>query len=474
MPETKPEFEEIHRILNARSLAIVGASNSPEKFGYQIMQSNLTMGFKGPIYPVNRNASQVLGFKSYPSVADLPESPDVVYLTIPAHRSMDILKDCASRGTKCVVIIASGFREIGEERKRMEEEALKIAREGGFRIIGPNCFGIYNPRNCITMLPGHDLSKEFGDVAFISQSGGFAVQVARLGNSLGINFSAALSYGNAADIGECDLLRYFSDDPDTNIIGCYIEGTQNGTEFKRVIEETAAKKPLIVWKAGDTEVSRRAVLSHTGSLAGESRIWDCFLRSKGAMRASGVEEMVDAFVALKHIGRNPGRRLLIAGGGGGLGTYGADKAIERGLEIPPLSNKTLEAMRKLLGYPGAVASNPLDIGTPITSPPLFRQIVSQAVSNDTTDVFLFDLAFNLAYPIAGEDVLSELARIFSEARQESGKPIAVSLYSRACGESDIEIEKSLRKVRSQLLEGGIAVFGSTESAIRAISIVNSD
>jgi acyl-CoA synthetase (NDP forming) len=283
------DFDQIDGIVNARSLAVVGASNSPTKFGYMFTRSQVSMGFDGPLYLVNPNEDEIMGRPAYPDIRSLPEAPDIVYLTIPAHRSMEVLEDCAHVGVKAVIIVASGFREIGESGRKLEGEALAIARGAGFRVIGPNCFGIYNPRNGLTLLPGHDFSTKPGDVAFISQSGGYSAHVARQGKSLGVDFSAVISYGNAADLDESDFLEYFTEDPNTAIITAYLEGAKDGARVARVLQAAAAAKPVVVWKVGKGESSRRAVVSHTGSLAGSSALWDSLIRQSGAIEASGPE-----------------------------------------------------------------------------------------------------------------------------------------------------------------------------------------
>ena len=329
------EFAQIDDILNARSIAIVGASNSPMKIGSMLTASQLTMGFAGTIYLVNPNEEEIQGHKAYPDLLSLPKPPELVYIVIPADRSLEVLQHCGQVGVKGVVMIPSGFREAGDEGEALEREALRLARQGGFRIIGPNCFGIYNPRNRLTLLPGPDFSTSPGDVAFLAQSGGLASHVARLGRSLGIHFSAIVSYGNGVDIDETALLRYFGQDPQTGVIGAYLEGVRDGRGFLEALKEVASQKPVVMWKVGKAESSRQAVMSHTGSLAGSAEIWEAAFRQTGVIQASGIDEVCDVLVALRHLGRRPGRRILVSGGGGGLGTNAADLAGLAGLDIPP-------------------------------------------------------------------------------------------------------------------------------------------
>lgn len=466
------DYEEIDAVINAGSMAIVGASAKPMKFGSLYTTVQLAYGFKGPLYLVNPGEKEIMGHEVYPDLKSLPEVPELVYITIPAHHSMRVLEDCADLGVKGVIILAAGFSEAGVEGEALEKKALSLAREGGFHIIGPNCFGIYNPRNGLTLLPGHDFSKKVGNTAFISQSGGFSAHVGRLGKSMGIDFCAIISYGNAADLDECDFLRYFARDPQTEFIAGYIEGAGNGRDLFDALAEASSRKQVVLWKVGKSESSRRAVISHTGSLAGSSLIWEAVMHQCGVIEASGVEEICDVLLALKHLGRNPGRRLLLSGGGGGLGTYAADLAEAEGLEVPPLAEDVLSRLRKILGYAGAVASNPLDIGTPMTAPQVFDPAMTEATDNAGTDILVFDLAYNFAFGLGGEEALTQAADILIKAKERSGKPVVAVMYSRAAGLEDLPMEEAMRRLQQRLLDGGIPVYPSMPRAIKAISLVN--
>ena len=466
------DFAQIDDILNARSIAIVGASNSPQKFGGMLTSTQLTVGFTGAVYLVNPNEKEIMGHEAYPDLLSLPETPDLVYIVIPADRSLEVLEQCGQRGVKGVVMIPAGFREVSEEGEALEKEALRLAREGGFRIIGPNCFGIYNPRNRLTLLPGDDLSTTPGDIAFLSQSGGFSMHITRLCQGLGLHFRALVSYGNGADINESDLLRYFARDPQTGVIGAYLEGVRDGRAFLDALEEAASRKPVVLWKVGKAATAQQAVMSHTGSRAGAAEIWESALRQTRVIQASGIDELCDVFLALRHLGRRPGRRLLFSGGGGGLGANAADLAGPEGLEIPALNEGTAGKLTEILSRAGAVVSNPLDIGTPLLPLPMFETAMREAADNPSTDVLIFELAMNFVMRGAGEEGLCQVADLLARAREESGKPVVMVLYSRACDHDDMEPERILRKMRSRLLDKGVAVFPSMRRAIRAIALIN--
>ncbi len=465
-------FAQIDAIINARSIALVGATSKPLKFGSLFAAAQRDFGFSGTIYLINPSETAIMGQQAYPDLKSLPEIPDLVCLTIPAYQCMEVLQDCADSGIKGVIIMASGFREIGDEGKALEDEALRLAHKGGFRILGPNCFGIYNPRNRLTILPGTSFSTKPGKVAFISQSGGFSAHIGRLGKDLGINFSAIISYGNAADLDECDFLRYFAHDPQTEIIVSYLEGVKDGRAFFNALKEASSAKQVVMWKVGKSDVSRRAVASHTGSMAGTSLIFEALLRQCGVIAASGVDEVGDVLLALQHLGRNPGKRLLLSGGGGGLGTYAADIAEEEGLAVPCLNKNRQGQLQEILSQAGAVAGNPLDIGAPLIPLPIFEAVMQAAAKDRATDILVFDLALNFAHSLGGEDGLNQAADIFIKACRENGKPAVITMYSRAVGLEDLALEGVLRRQQKKFLENGIPVYPSMPRALRALSLVN--
>jgi len=465
-------FEAIRAMVDARSLAVIGASGTPGKFGNFFTRSQLKMGYDGALYLVNPKEREIMGLPVYPDLLSLPEPPDLVYVTIPAARSIDILRECARVGVKGVVMIAAGFSESGREGAALEEEAVRIAREGGFRIIGPNCFGIYNPATGLTMLPGHDFSRTPGDTGFISQSGGFGVHLVRQAQSLGISCSSAFSYGNAADVDESDLLEYFAMDDDTRTVAGYIEGVRRGDAFERSLRLAASSKDVVLWKVGRSTSSQRAVTSHTGSLAGSHDIWDGLMRQCGVIQAKGVDQVLDTVLALKHLGRRPGRRLLIAGGGGGLGTYGADVAESLGLDVPAIPECSMAGLRSALARAGAVPGNPLDFGAPLIPLSEFREAMEAAAGLEGYDLMVFDIAANFAFDLAGEEGLKTAMDILVTAKERHSRKMAVVMYTRSFDPGDPSKEAMVGRMRGLLHEKGIPVFPSVERALKAIALIN--
>ena len=276
------KMEELEEIFNPKSVAVVGASSSM-KFGSFFLNSLKGFGFEGDLYPVNPKESEIMGLKSYPSVKEIPGDVDLVGISVPAKYVPGVMMDCKEKGVKAVEIFSSGFSELNEDGIALDEELVSIARDGSFRIIGPNCFGIYCPSSKLTLLPGYDFSKESGPVAFIGQSGGYSADLCVRAKGWGINFSKVISYGNASDLNETDFMEYFLNDPETKIITAYIEGIKD-KRFVEVLRDVTKEKPVIIWKGGLTKSGARAVSSHTGSLGGQENLWKAVFRQTGAIQ----------------------------------------------------------------------------------------------------------------------------------------------------------------------------------------------
>jgi acyl-CoA synthetase (NDP forming) len=296
--------------------------------------------------------------------------------------------------------------------------------------------------------------------------------VARQGQSLGLGFSAVVSYGNAADLNETDFIRYFTRDSQTEVIAGYLEGIMDGEDFSLALSEATSVKPVVLWKVGKSDSAKRAVASHTGSLAVSSEIWEGLVRQHGVIPASGVDEMVDILLALKHLGRRPGRRLLMASGGGGIGSYAADIAEAEGLTVPPLEGECFNRMQAVLSRAGAAPGNPLDIGAPLIPLPEFEGAMREAAMNPSTDILTFDLAINFGHDLAGEAGLDLVSDILMRVHRESGNPLVVILYSRSFDPDELNLEGVLRRMRWKLLQEGIPVYPSVPRALRAIARVN--
>ena len=398
------------------------------KMGTFFFGSLLNSGFEGEVYPVNSDGGEVLGVKSYPRVSDIPGSVDYVIVSIPAPSVPELFEDCAAKGVKAVHVFTAGFREGGTaEGRRLEEEIAKRAREGGFHIIGPNSLGICNSSNRFSPL-GLPLD-EAGSVAILSQSGSVTMRATKRGLARGIQFSKVVSYGNGCDLDSTDFLEYFAADPDTKIIGIYIEGTGEGRRLFKLLREVCKTKPVIVWKGGKTEAGAEVTMSHTGSLAVPDLVWNTLSKQVGMVEVGNLEEFVDALLAFYCLGEFRGRSMGIlcglTGGGGGEGVTATDVCSSLGMDVPPFSARTRERLMSIIPRAGRIFRNPLDFGTPVDSMEILREALDAVAADPGVDlIILHDPVYELCVgPFGGwaQDVNDALIQL----KRKQPKPIVV-------------------------------------------------
>ncbi len=352
----------LEKFFNPRSVAVVGASREKGKVGYQILY-NLKTSFKGEIYPVNPHADEILGLKAYPSLSSIPGQVDLAVIAVPAAVVPRIVEEAGRKGVEAVIVISAGFKEVGPQGALLEKKLVETARKYGVRVIGPNVVGVYVPKIGLNTTFLDTSRMDFpgnGPIAFLSQSGAFGIAVLDWAAMRGIGISKFVSLGNKADVDEADLLEYLVEDEDTRVITMYIEGVENGRRFFNTLMETTPRKPVVVLKAGRSEEGARAIASHTGSLAGSDRIYDAVFKQTGTIRAYGMEELFDTALALALQPPAKGCRVGILTAGGGSGVMATDAARELGLEVPRLSDRTVEKLRRVL-LPIASPYNPVDV-----------------------------------------------------------------------------------------------------------------
>ena len=329
------------------SVAIVGASNSPEKWGNRILYNLTRGGYGGQIYPVNPRESEVLGIKAYPGIPDIPAGTDLVVITIPPGAVVNAVRDCIARQVKCAIVITSGFSETGPAGKKMEQEMRELAVKSGMPLVGPNCVGILSPPHSLYchMMP---VFPRKGSVAIIGQSGSVADMIASRVTSRGMGISHLLSVGNEAVLQVADYLEYLADDKETSVVLGYIEGLRDGRRFLEVARRVTLKKPVILLKAGSTPVGARAGQSHTGALAGSDEIVDAALKQAGVIRAANLDEMVDAGLVFNNQPLPKGNRVGIIAPGGGWGVMAADACTQAGLDVGALDETTINRLNAIL------------------------------------------------------------------------------------------------------------------------------
>jgi acetyl-CoA synthetase (ADP-forming) len=379
-------LKELSPLFKPRAVALIGASGKPGKIGRLYMDRFIESGFAN-LFPINLKEKEILGIKAFPNVKEVPGDVDLAIILLPPEAVMQAVKDCVSKGVKGIVINSAGFGEGGNEGKAKEQELVRIAREGGARIIGPNCLGIYCPASKLPFPQGP--SMDIGKVGIISQSGSLADHFALVATSQGIKFSKVISVGNQSDLKVNDFLEYLGADPDTEIILSYLEGVVEGKRFHELTREISEKKPIIVWKCGTSEAGARAAATHTGALAGSPLVWEGVLRGNGVIRAGSFEEILDCVTVFHHCNLLRGNRVAIITGPGGPAVGTTDACIGVGLEVPDLSEETKTVLNEVLPSVGTSAENPIDMSiTSAAVPEIYKDVIKILDQDDKIDMML--------------------------------------------------------------------------------------
>lgn len=463
---TTTDFQPIFR---PRSIAVIGASSDPVKFGgrtYQTVRDRLD---HERLYAVNPNVAEIGGVKTYGRLQDIDGPIDLAIIAVPAPFVVQAIRDCAEKKVRVAEILTAGFTETGDEEGSLrEQQIVAIAKQNGMRIVGPNCFGIYSPESPLTILPGPDYPKETGPLGILAQSGGFTSNLARRVLELGIRINKAVSYGNACDLNEIDFLSYFRDEDSTRTVAAYIEGVREGRKFLDLAKEVSLKKPFIMWKGGLTRQGGRAVASHTASLGGDNEIWQGFFRQTGAVPVVGIDEMVDAIIGFHCIPGYQAERVSVVGGGGAIVVSAADALEKEGMSILPFSDKTRQAIRSYLPPYGNSVRNPVDMGSPMFVPQTFKPILEAIVASDQVDAVIIE---QLVFLFRG-DFDEDLAEAIASVRDASGKPFIMTLPQTSTGIKGMGIEQSRRKYREWYLSRSIPVFDSLERAVNVLGKIS--
>jgi acyl-CoA synthetase (NDP forming) len=451
------------------SVAVVGASANPQGWGGTAFVSRLRkVGFSGGIYPVNPKATEIHGLKAYPDVKSIPEHVDLVIVAVPAPRVPGVLEDCIDAGVKNVHIFSSGFSETGEaEGRQLEEEVVGIIRRGGLRVVGPNCMGIYVPSSKLAGWGAEPVGN--GSVAFVSQSGGHGEVIIDYAQGLGICLSKVISFGNACGLQVPDLLEYLAQDTETSIITMYLEGIRDGNRFTRLVRDINRTKPVIVWKGGLTESGSRAVASHTGSMAGEGRVWEAFFAQTGAVRVNSLEEIVDAAMAFLYLKPSRGRRTLLLGGGGGNAVAMADICSREGLEITPLSDETRRELAKFIPLAGNSIRNPLDVWLVQHNVDLLRRCMELAAADPVIDLVIIDryAGDDDGYPDREQRERELNNFIIDFAKNNTyNKPVVVAMNSLDYKPDAAAVGARLRR---EFALAGVPAYSSQDNAARALA-----
>ncbi|MET7861444.1 acetate--CoA ligase family protein [Streptomyces sp. NPDC005318] len=435
----------MRRLMEPRSVAVIGASNEQGKIGNSVMRNLIDGGFSGEIHPVNPRADDILGRKAYKSVTDVPGEVDVAVFAIPAKFVASALEEVGRKGIPNAVLIPSGFAETGEQA--LQDEIVAIGEQYGVRLLGPNIYGYYSTWQdlCATFCTPYDVK---GGVALTSQSGGIGMAILGFARSTKTGVSAIVGLGNKSDIDEDDLLTWFGEDPNTKCIAMHLEDLKDGRAFVEAARATVPKKPIVVLKAGRTSAGAKAAGSHTGALAGDDAVYDDILRQAGVIRAPGLNDMLEYARALPVLPTPKGDNVVIITGAGGSGVLLSDAIVDNGLslmEIPP----DLDTAFKAFIPPFGAAGNPIDItgGEP---PSTYEATIRLGMEDPRIHALVLGYWHTIVTPPM---VFAELtARVVAEFRERGiEKPVVASLAG------DTEVEEACQ----YLFEHGVVAYPYT-------------
>jgi acetyl coenzyme A synthetase (ADP forming)-like protein len=438
-------LESMNRIMKPRAIAVIGASNEDGKIGNSVMKNLINGGYKGEIFPVNPKADEVLGIKAYKSISEVDADVDVAVFAVPAKFVPGALEEAGKKGVAGGILIPSGFAETGNQE--LQDEVVAIARSTGVRLLGPNIYGYYyTPENlCATFCTPYDVK---GSVALSSQSGGIGMAILGFSRTTKMGVSAIVGVGNKSDIDEDDLLTFFEQDDNTNLVAMHLEDLKDGRAFAEVAKRVSKKKPVVVLKAGRTDMGARAASSHTGALAGNDKVYDDILRQSGVVRARGLRDMLEYARSLPLLPTPKGENVVIITGAGGSGVLLSDACVDNGLQLMSMPEDLDKAFKEYIPPFGA-SGNPVDItgGEP---PSTYRNTIALGLEDERIHSLILGYWHTIVTPPM---VFAELVADVVEEYRARGidKPVVASLSG------DVEVEKA----SDYLFERGVVAYPYT-------------
>jgi acetyltransferase len=436
---------------NPSSVAVVGASRKPGKVGHEIVRNILNSGYKGAVYPINPEASEILGLKCFPSLVDVPGPIDLAIVAVPASVVLKISEDAAKKNVKGLIVLSAGFKESGSEGARLERELMAICQKSGIRVLGPNCLGLIDTHTPLNASFAPEMPK-VGNIAFISQSGALGTAVLDWALTQDIGFSKFVSLGNKADINETDMIEALIDDSHSKVILLYIEGVSDGDRFLKVAKEASMRKPIAVLKSGISQAGARAASSHTGALAGSDIAFNVAFHEAGLIRVETTAELFDLAEVLSTQPIVNGPNVAIVTNAGGPGILATDACEKYGLRLAPMSPEVVAKLRERLN-PASGFFNPVDI-LGDASPAEYQFALETVLGSEDVHEALVILT-----PQAMTQPLETAKAIIEARKNHEDKPLVASFLG---GSSVQEAVRFLEKK-------GIPNYEFPESAIRALS-----
>jgi acyl-CoA synthetase (NDP forming) len=456
---------ELAGLLSPKTIAVIGASRDPGKWGSQALRNTIEAGFQGRIYGVNPNAPGLKSGTSHfvSSLEDIPGEIDCALVALPAARVSAAVRACARRGVAFVVVVASGFSELGGGGGAAEDELVEICATSGMRLLGPNTFGLYSAPAKVNFWPGPNNNVRPGSVGLAAQSGNVAGELFNLAASAHLGFSRCVGIGNQADIGFGEVLSYFADDPHTSAVVLYVEGihTNHGLRFTDGLAAcTRQGKSVFVLKAGRSREGAATALTHTNSLAGDDRVWSAALAELGATRITSTEQAIDCLQCATKLPR-VGRNIVVLGDGGGSSVFAVDAIREHGFDLAELSETSRANLGRIVPpvAPRSPGLNPLTVDTPggvEDDPRVLSRCVKVLAQDPAVDVVVIagGLGAYSAHADAEMETAEELAGVF-----HSGFPIVIQSAFLGSGSKAI----------SRLFEAGIPLFPTIPRMVAALA-----
>jgi acetate---CoA ligase (ADP-forming) len=450
---TRPTYFDLEPIMNPKSIAVIGASENPDKIGHVILANNVASGFPGDIYPININASgPIMGYTAYKSVLDVKARIDLAVIAVPAEVVPKVVEECGKAGVRGIIVVSGGFAEIG--RTDLQDKITKTGMKYRIPIIGPNCLGVTDSYSKVDtlFLPAAKIDKPIvGGVSFASQSGAVGSSVLDMIDSEGFGLARFISYGNAAVVDEVDILNYLSNDEKTKVIVFYIEGVKRGREFIEAAKKATMKKPIVVSKGGMTDAGAKAAHSHTAALAGSHQAYEAVFRQFGFVIADDIQELLNLSKIFETQPLPKGRRIAILTNGGGTGVLATDAIYEHGLEMATMAKATEKALRKVMP-PIVNVRLPLDMAGDADKA-RFEAALSAFESDPNIDAIMAIALFQT--PGADENVAAKLVEYGTRMK----KPMAV-----------VSMGGSYTRKQRQIIEkGGVPVYESPGEAAKALA-----
>ncbi|MFC5728817.1 MULTISPECIES: acetate--CoA ligase family protein [Nocardioides] len=435
----------MNRIMKPKAIAVIGASNEEGKIGNSVMRNLINGGYRGSIFPINPKSDTVLDLPAYKSITDVPGDVDVAVFAVPAKFVAGALEQCGEKGVAGAILIPSGFAETGNQE--LQDEAVAVARKHGVRILGPNIYGYYyTPESlCATFCTPYDVK---GSVALSSQSGGIGMAILGFSRSSKMGVSSIVGVGNKADIDEDDLLTFFESDDNTQLIAMHLEDLKDGRSFAEIASRVSKKKPVVVLKAGRTDMGARAASSHTGALAGNDKVYDDILRQSGVIRAPGLSHLLEFARGVPKLPTPKGENVLIITGAGGSGVLLSDAVVDNGMTLMDMPEDLAAKFDEYIPPFGA-SGNPVDItgGEP---PSTYRNTIALGLEDDRIHALILGYWHTIVTPPM---VFAKLVAEVVEEYRAKGieKPVVASLSG------DVEVEEA----STYLYERGVVAYPYT-------------